>query len=205
MRRNTNPAGGFEKDVGRGFLARDVFARHKRVEQREDAQMLEHLSDDLFGAAGGDRHWYFPMVLPRDPDHDIDRLDLVDEGQVFRLFFQGHQDGIKRHALFATQHFEDVAGRHAAQFVESFFRELESMPPGDGLPGAPVERHCVRQRAVAVKDDSLGHRCRFGLQRFEFEFGFDLGRGPLTSVFKLETRNAVRASPSRGVPPNRAP
>src|SRR5439155_17136570 len=59
--------------------------------------------------------------------------------------------------LFLAQHFENVARRHAAERVKPVYGKTQSMSLRDHLPGAPVQRHRVGQRAVAIEDDSF--RC----------------------------------------------
>src|SRR5438094_9066362 len=62
---------------------------------------------------------------------------------------------IERHTLLHAEHFENVPRWHASQRIKPFFRQMQTMAPGDDLPGAPVQRHGVRQRAVAVENKAL--------------------------------------------------
>jgi len=66
-------------------LPGDLFAGHNRVEQLHDAEMLENLGDDSLCATRRHGHRNFSVVLLRDAHHDVDRFDLVDQRQVFRL------------------------------------------------------------------------------------------------------------------------
>jgi len=120
-------------------------------------------------APGGRRSSSFrqPVMLPGDTHHDVDRLNLADQRQVFSVFFVSDGDGVYRHALLVAEHSQDVAGWHAAEGVKAFLREPQPVPLSNGLPGAPVQRHGVRQSAVAIEDDSMDHdlgEFRFGLR-----------------------------------------
>jgi hypothetical protein len=64
-------------------------------------------------------------------------------------------DVVERTALFLREHFQNVARRHAAERIKTVFGKMQVVPLRDHLPRAPVQRHGVGQRAVAVENESF--------------------------------------------------
>ena len=64
-------------------------------------------------------------------------------------------DVVKRTALFLGEQFQNVARGHAAKGVKAVLGKMKVVALRDDLPGVPVQRHRVGQRAVAVKNESL--------------------------------------------------
>src|SRR5437868_4865987 len=73
---NSDAAGGFQENIGRGFLQANVFARDNGVEEIANSQVDQDLFDDVFDAARGDRHGHLAMVLARDGNDFVDGLNL---------------------------------------------------------------------------------------------------------------------------------
>jgi hypothetical protein len=95
------------------------------------------------------------MMRPGDFDDRVDGFDLGHQRQVGLLLFVRNGEVVERAALLGGQELEDVARGHPAERVESILREMQLVALRDDLPRAPVQRHRVGQRAVAVKYESL--------------------------------------------------
>src|SRR6185295_7621970 len=73
--------------------------------------------------------------------------------------------------LLVLDHLEDVPRGHTAKRVKTIFREMKAVPCPDSLPGAPVNRHRVDERAVEIKNQSArmferAKHCRCGVHKF---------------------------------------
>jgi hypothetical protein len=149
---HADAAGGFEEDVGSGFLADDIFVGDDGLEEVADLQLLKNLLDNGFAAAGSDGHGQFAEVFLGDGDDELDGLDLGKEGKVRGFFLPGDGEVVEVNALFGAEHLEDIARGNAAEGVEAVLREVDAVALEDGLPGLPMERHGIGQGAVAIKD-----------------------------------------------------
>ena len=157
-RGDAEAAGGFEVDVGSGFLAGDVFGGDDGLEEVGNAHVAEGLGDDVAGASGGDGHAEFAVVVAGDFGDLFDGADFRDHFLEGGVFLPGNGLEVKLHPLFSAEYFQDVNGWDAAQGVKAVLGKVESVAVGDFLPDAPVEGHGIGQRAVAVEDKSLeGH------------------------------------------------
>ena len=103
--------------------------------------------------------------------------DTLQLGKVFEVeFLFSFRDFGDRHmnALFATEKLNYVNDRKPAQFVEALFSELTSPFAERLLPGDVVQRHGVRDGAIAVKQIGIENSWRYGkLERqLSVYFGF---------------------------------
>ena len=106
-------------------------------------------------AAGSDGHRDFAVMRPGDFHDGVNRFHVRHQRQIGLLLFVRNGDVVERAPLFRGQDFEDVARRHAAERIKAFLREMQAVAFGDDLPRAPVQRHGVGQRAVAVENQSF--------------------------------------------------
>ena len=154
---DADAAGGFEEDVGCGFLPGDILVGHDGIKPSEDPQMFEDVADGVTGTAGGDGHGDLAAVFTGDGHDLLDRSHLGQEMEVKLLLFVGEGDGVDvGTVLLLGEDAEDVPRGHAAERVEAGFREYKLMPGREFLPGPPVKWHGVGKGAVAVKDEAGG-------------------------------------------------
>ena len=94
-------------------------------------------------------------MIARNNDDLMNGADLRHEFEVFFLLFFGDDEWIEHELLFFAQHMKNVARRNAAEGIESIFWKSNAVAASDCLPGAPVQRHGVGERAIAVKDEAF--------------------------------------------------
>ena len=136
--RNADAAGCFEENIGSWLLIYDVFAGDDGLEKVTNAEVLQHLVDDLARSARGNGERNLAVILSGDSDDRINRLDLSDQREVFSFFFAGDGEIIESHLLFLAEKFKNVARRHASQRIETVFGKMQTVAGGDGLPGTPM-------------------------------------------------------------------
>jgi hypothetical protein len=154
---DADAAGGFEEDVGRGFLVNDIFAGDDGVEEIANAEVNEDLFDDVFHASGSDSHGELAMVLARDGNDFVDGLDLRQEREIGVFFFERNGQMIERDVLLCAEHFQNVARWNAAQRIKSVLRKMQSVFLRHAAPRKPMQRHGVSKRPVTIKNQPSNH------------------------------------------------
>ena len=96
---HANAPRGFEENVRRGLLVLHHFARHHRLEQVADFQMLQHLRDDRLRAAGSHRHGNFPEVGPGHLHDFVNGSHPGHQRQIGVFLFVRHRNVIQRPPL----------------------------------------------------------------------------------------------------------
>ena len=108
-----------------------------------------------------------------------DFWDTLQFGEVFEVEFlfslcnfgDGHIN-----ALFATEKLNYVNDRKPAQFVEALFGELASPLAERLFPGDVVQRHGVRDGAIAVKQVGIENSRRYGKLEVQLSVYFEFAR-----------------------------
>ena len=106
-------------------------------------------------AARGHGHGDFSKIGARNFHDGMNGLNFRHERQVGVFLLMRHGNVVQRPPLLLGQHFQDIARGHAAERVKPVFGKMQVVAAGDDLPRAPMQRHGVGQRAVAVENQTL--------------------------------------------------
>jgi len=97
----------------------------------------------------------FTIVRLRNFHDGVDGFNLRHQRQILIFLFVRGLDMVERDTLLMGEHLQNVARRHTAERVKTILRKMEFVFFGNHLPRAPVQRHGVGERAVAIENESL--------------------------------------------------